>query len=69
MDQDTVRANFTGPVASIRTPIHLKQSALIGADVATLPPDVLRKLANRVLTDKGLEAFLADWQKTGQAIL
>ena len=56
-------------VASIRTPIHLKQSALIGADVATLPPDVLRKLANHVLTDKGLEAFLADWQKTGQAIL
>lgn len=56
-------------VASIRTPIHLKQSALIGADVATLPPDVLRKLANHVLTDKGLEAFLADWQETGQAIL
>jgi transaldolase len=56
-------------VASIRTPIHLKQAAMIGADVATLPPDVLRKLANHTLTDKGLAAFLADWQKTGQAIL
>ncbi len=56
-------------VASIRTPIHLKQAAMIGADVATLPPDVLRKLANHTLTDKGLAAFLSDWQKTGQAIL
>lgn len=56
-------------VASIRTPVHLRQAALIGADVATLPPDVLRKLADHPLTDKGLAAFLADWQKTGQAIL
>ncbi len=56
-------------VASIRTPLHLRQAALIGADVATLPPGVLRKLADHPLTDKGLAAFLADWQKTGQAIL
>ncbi len=56
-------------VASIRTPMHVKQAAMIGADVATVPPDVLRKLANHSLTDKGLAAFLADWQKTGQAIL
>ena len=56
-------------VASIRTPIHLKQAAMTGADVATLPPDVLRRLANHALTDKGLAAFLADWQTTGQAIL
>ena len=42
---------------------------MMGADVATLPPDVLRKLASHPLTDKGLAAFLADWQKTGQKIL
>ncbi len=56
-------------VASIRAPIHLKQAALVGADVATLPPGVLRKLAVHPLTDKGLAAFLADWRETGQAIL
>jgi transaldolase len=56
-------------VASIRSPMHVKQAAMIGADVATVPPDVLRKLAGHTLTDKGLDAFLADWQKTGQAIL
>ena len=55
--------------ASIRTVGHVKQSALIGADVATIPPGVLKKLADHVLTDKGLDAFLADWAKTGQSIL
>ena len=55
--------------ASIRTENHVKEAAKIGADVATMPPGVLRKLAHHVLTDKGLEAFLADWAKTGQAIL
>ena len=55
--------------ASIRTVNHVHQSALIGADVATVPPGVLRKLADHPLTDKGLEAFLADWAKTGQSIL
>ena len=55
--------------ASIRTPNHVKEAAKIGADVATMPPGVLRKLADHVLTDKGLEAFLADWAKTGQTIL
>ena len=55
-------------VASVRSPEHIRQSALIGADVATLPPDVLRSLINHPLTDKGLAAFLADWQKTGQSI-
>jgi transaldolase len=55
-------------VASIRHPTHVLQSALIGADVCTLPPDVLRKLAQHPLTDKGLAAFLADWQATGQDI-
>ena len=55
--------------ASIRTVNHVKSSALFGADVATVPPDVLKKLALHPLTDKGLAAFLADWEKTGQSIL
>ena len=55
--------------ASIRTANHVKQVALIGADVATVPPAVLKGLAKHPLTDKGLEAFLADWAKTGQSIL
>ncbi len=56
-------------VASIRNPIHIHKSALLGAHVATLPPAVLRQLAQHTLTDKGLAAFLADWAKTGQKIL
>lgn len=55
--------------ASIRGPLHVRDCALAGADVATVPPDVLRALARHPLTDKGLEAFLADWAKTGQTIL
>lgn len=55
--------------ASIRSANHVKDAALIGADVATIPPSVLKKLADHVLTDKGLEAFVADWAKTGQNIL
>ena len=55
-------------VASIRHPIHLLQSAKIGADVATLPPKVIKQLANHPLTDKGLDTFLKDWQKSGQKI-
>jgi len=55
-------------VASIRHPIHVLQSAKIGADVATMPPNVIRGLFKHVLTEKGIEAFLADWQKTGQSI-
>jgi len=56
-------------VASIRHPIHLIESAKLGADVATIPPAVLRTLFNHPLTEKGLAAFLADWKKTGQSIL
>lgn len=56
-------------VASVRGPQHVVTSARMGADVATLPPDVLRKLFNHPLTDKGLDAFLKDWAKTGQSIL
>ena len=55
--------------ASARTVNHISQSALIGADVVTAPPSVLRKLVDHVLTDKGLEGFLKDWKKTGQKIL
>ncbi len=55
--------------ASIRTPNHIKDAALIGADVATAPPKVIASLVKHPLTDKGLEAFLADWAKTGQNIL
>jgi transaldolase len=54
--------------ASIRTVNHVKQAAIIGADVATVPPATLRALVKHPLTDKGLEAFLADWAKTGQKI-
>ena len=56
-------------VASVRSPMHVLEAARMGADVCTLPPDVLLALFNHPLTDKGLEAFLADWQKTGQSIL
>lgn len=51
--------------ASIRSPNHVKLSALAGADVATVPPNVLRGLANHPLTDKGLAAFIADAEKAG----
>ena len=54
--------------ASIRTANHVKEAALIGADVATVPPAVLKGLVKHPLTDKGIESFLADWKKTGQAI-
>jgi transaldolase len=56
-------------VASVRTANHIKQAALIGADVVTAPPAVLKGLAKHSLTDKGIEMFLADWKKTGQSIL
>jgi transaldolase len=55
--------------ASVRTVNHVKQAALIGADVVTAPPATLRALVQHPLTDKGLQAFLADWAKTGQKIV
>lgn len=54
--------------ASIRTANHVKLSALAGADVATIPPGVIKGLVKHPLTDKGLEAFLKDWAATGQSI-
>ncbi|MES2289620.1 MAG: fructose-6-phosphate aldolase [Pseudomonadota bacterium] len=56
-------------VASIRNPIHVLESARIGADVMTAPPAVIKALFNHPLTDKGIEGFLADWAKTGQTIV
>jgi transaldolase len=48
---------------------HVSQCALIGADVMTAPPSVIKGMASHVLTDKGLEQFMKDWAKTGQKIL
>lgn len=56
-------------VASIRHPMHVIEAAKLGADVCTIPPAVLKALVKHPLTDKGLDAFLADWKKTGQSIL
>lgn len=55
--------------ASARTVNHIKDAALIGADVVTAPPATLKALVKHPLTDKGLETFLADWAKTGQKIV
>jgi transaldolase len=51
-------------VASIRHPIHVYEAALIGADIATIPPDVMDKMVSHPLTDIGIKRFLADWEKT-----
>lgn len=56
-------------VASVRHPMHIIESAKIGAHVVTCPPSVIRQLYNHPLTDKGLAAFVEDWKKTGQSIL
>ncbi len=50
-------------VASVRNPLHVLDSALMGADIATIPFKVLAKLASHPMTDKGIEAFMADWEK------
>ena len=56
-------------VASVRHPMHIIDSAKIGADVMTCPPSVIKQLFKHPLTDKGLAAFVEDWTKTGQSIL
>ena len=56
-------------VASVRNSAHVVEAAKMGAHVATMPPAILRAMFKHPLTDKGLEAFLADWAKTGQSIL
>jgi transaldolase len=55
-------------VASVRHGIHVLEAAKIGADVMTAPPAVIKGLFKHILTDKGIEGFLSDWAKTGQAI-
>lgn len=55
-------------VASVRHTGHILEAASIGADVATCPPSVIQQMVKHTLTDKGLEAFMADWAKTGQKI-
>ena len=63
--------NFTTEVlvASVRGPQHVVDAAKMGADIVTIPPDALRQLFQHPLTDKGLQAFLSDWARTGQSIL
>jgi transaldolase len=56
-------------VASVRHPMHLVDAAKMGAHIATIPPKVIRQLYQHPLTDKGLDAFVKDWAKTGQSIL
>jgi len=70
----TIYANYSNfetevLVASVRSPMHVVESARMGADVVTLPPSVLRQLFKHPLTDSGLEAFLSDWANSGQSIL
>ncbi|HEX8662372.1 MAG TPA: fructose-6-phosphate aldolase [Brevundimonas sp.] len=55
--------------ASIRTPAHVAQAAILGADCATIPPKVFQELVKHPLTTKGLQQFTEDWAKTGQSIL
>lgn len=54
-------------VASVRHPLHVKQAAELGADVVTMPPDVMNKLFAHPLTENGLDKFIKDWEKTGQS--
>ena len=64
---DTIETEILA--ASIRSANHVKFSAMAGADVATVPPAVLKGLVKHPLTDAGLASFLKDWEKTGQTIL
>ncbi|MCA1784873.1 MAG: fructose-6-phosphate aldolase, partial [Desulfobacteraceae bacterium] len=53
-------------VASVRSSLHVLDAALMGADIATIPYGVLKKLAAHHMTDKGIESFMADWNKKNQ---
>ena len=55
-------------VASIRSPLQVSQVAQIGADVATIPPKIIKQMIKHPLTDTGLSSFMEDWNKTGQTI-
>ena len=69
----TIYANYDFPteilVASVRGVQHVVDAALLGADVATVPPQIITAMFKHPLTDKGIEAFTADWNKSGQSIL
>ena len=56
-------------VASVRHPGHVVEAARLGADICTVPPAIMKRLVQHPLTDRGLDAFLEDWGKTGQSIL
>lgn len=56
-------------VASVRNPIHIVESAKLGAHVATIPAKVIKQLVHHPLTDKGLDTFVKDWAQTGQKII
>ncbi|MCD6034746.1 MAG: tal [Rickettsiales bacterium] len=64
---DTIKTEVL--VASVRHPLHIIEAAKMGAHVATIPPKVVHQLVKHPLTDKGLEMFMEDWAKTGQAIV
>ena len=68
-----IYANYDFPteilVASVRGVQHVVDAALLGADVATVPPQIITAMFKHPLTDKGIEAFTADWHKSGQSIL
>lgn len=53
-------------VASIRNPLHILEAAVIGADIATIPYGVLKKIAGHPMTDKGIESFMNDWKKANK---
>jgi len=55
-------------VASIRSPLQVSQTAQMGADVATIPPNIIYQMIKHPLTDSGLKSFMDDWEKTGQTI-
>ena len=55
-------------VASIRNPLHVLDAALMGAHISTIPPKVIAQLARHPLTDKGIDAFLKDWKKSGGSL-
>ena len=54
-------------VASIRSPLHLQNAALMGADIATIPYKVMQQLTHHHLTDKGIKIFMDDWAKANKA--
>ena len=68
----TIYDNYDLPTqilaASIRSPLHIRDAALAGADVVTVPPAILKQAVRHPLTDKGLETFMADWAATGQKL-